>query len=270
MIKQAPSVGRILTMVAFALSCFGILIFLWLSFGGSVPLQPEGYRVNVAFPEATQLAQEAEVRISGVKVGKVRKVEPNEETGLTDAVVEIDARYAPIAKDARAILRQKTLLGETYVELAPGSKLAGTRSADGGSLAARPGGRDRAARRDPPHVRPGDARALLHLARPAGPSAARGNGEAISDALGNLTPFAENTDDVLKVLRAQSGATQPAGPEHGRGLQRPLRAPGPAARADPELEPRLGGHRAPRRQARRHVPGAADLPPRGPHDHHAA
>ena len=29
-IKQAPSFGRILTMVAFALSCFGILLFLWL------------------------------------------------------------------------------------------------------------------------------------------------------------------------------------------------------------------------------------------------
>ena len=37
--------------------------------------------------------------------------------------------------------------------------------------------------------------------------AATGNGEAVSDALGNLTPFAENTADVLKVLRAQSGAT---------------------------------------------------------------
>ena len=34
MIKQAPSVGRILTMVAFSLSCFGIVLFLWLSFGG--------------------------------------------------------------------------------------------------------------------------------------------------------------------------------------------------------------------------------------------
>ena len=60
-------------MVAFSLSCFGILLFLWLSFGGSVPLRPKGYRVNVAFPEATQLAQEAEVRISGVKVGQVRR-----------------------------------------------------------------------------------------------------------------------------------------------------------------------------------------------------
>ena len=98
MIKQAPSIGRILTMVAFALSCFGILIFLWLSFGGSVPLQPEGYRVQVSFPEATQLAQEAEVRISGVKVGKVRKVEPNEDSGRTEATIELDARYAPLPR----------------------------------------------------------------------------------------------------------------------------------------------------------------------------
>ena len=210
MIKQAPSIGRILTMVAFALSCFGILIFLWLSFGGSVPLQPEGYRVNVSFPEATQLAQEAEVRISGVKVGKVRKVEPNEDTGLTDAVVELDARYAPIAKDARAVLRQKTLLGETYVELAPGSQSAageGTTVPDGGRL---PRGQvadtvqlDEILRTFDPKTRERFSTWLDQQGR-----AATGNGEAISDALGNLTPFAENTDDVLEVLRAQSGATR--------------------------------------------------------------
>ena len=50
MIKQTPSFGRIFAMVAFGLSCFGILVFLWLNFGGSVPLQPEGYRVTVGFP----------------------------------------------------------------------------------------------------------------------------------------------------------------------------------------------------------------------------
>ena len=76
MIKQTPSLGRILAMVAFALSCVGILMFLWLSFGGAVPLRPEGYRVEVQFPEATQLAQEADVRISGVKVGRVRTSSP--------------------------------------------------------------------------------------------------------------------------------------------------------------------------------------------------
>ena len=38
--KQAPSLARLLTMVVFALSCFGLLLFLWLSFGGPVPLKP--------------------------------------------------------------------------------------------------------------------------------------------------------------------------------------------------------------------------------------
>jgi phospholipid/cholesterol/gamma-HCH transport system substrate-binding protein len=205
-IKQAPSLGRILTMVAFALSCFGILLFLWLNFGGSVPLQPEGYRVNVAFPEATQLAQEAEVRISGVKVGKVKKVEPNEKTGLTDTVLEIDARFAPIARNARAILRQKTLLGETYVELSPGSDSAGM-VADGGTL-----GRGRVS----------ETVELDEILRTFDPvtrrkfsiwfdqqgQAVRRHGESISDTLGNLTPFAEETDEVLAILRRQSGATR--------------------------------------------------------------
>jgi phospholipid/cholesterol/gamma-HCH transport system substrate-binding protein len=206
MIKQAPSVGRIFAMVAFTLSCFGILLFLWLSFGGPVPLRPEGYRVKVAFPEATQLAQQSEVRISGVPVGTVRSVEPNEETGLTETVVELDARFAPIPRDTRAILRQKTLLGETYVELSPGNDESGM-VRDGGRLA---------------QGQVSDTVQLDEILRTFDPvtrsrfstwldqqgEAVRGNGEAISAAVGNLAPFADETDDVLEVLRRQSGATR--------------------------------------------------------------
>ena len=61
--KAAPSFGRIAVMAAFALSCFGLLLFLWISFGGTIPLKPKGYRVQIAFPEATTLASEAEVRL---------------------------------------------------------------------------------------------------------------------------------------------------------------------------------------------------------------
>ena len=70
--KQAPTFGRLLTMVLFALSCFGLLLFLWLAFGGPIPLKPKGYRFKVAVPEANQLAIEADVRSAGVHVGKVR------------------------------------------------------------------------------------------------------------------------------------------------------------------------------------------------------
>jgi phospholipid/cholesterol/gamma-HCH transport system substrate-binding protein len=204
-IKQTPSFGRIFAMVAFGLSCFGILVFLWLNFGGSVPLQPEGYRVQVGFPSATQLAQEADVRISGVRVGKVKRKEPNEQTGLTDTELEIDARYAPIPKDTRAILRQKSLLGETYVELSPGDRSSGVIQ-DGGTL---PAGQvadsvelDEILRSFDPETR---ARFTTWFDQ-AG-IAAKGNAEPLNDALALLTPFAEDTDEVLKVLRQQSDAT---------------------------------------------------------------
>src|SRR4051794_2768376 len=125
MVKQAPTFGRLLTMVLFALSCFGLILFLWLSFGGPVPLQPKGYRVKVAFPEANQLGLEADVREAGVRVGKVRAkdIDPKH-PNRTVATIEIEPRFAPIPSDARMILRQKTLLGETYVEMTPGTPRA--------------------------------------------------------------------------------------------------------------------------------------------------
>ena len=112
-------------MVVFTLSCFGLLLFLWLAFGGSVPLKPEGYRVKVAFPEAATLAVEADVRMAGVNVGKVKTKELQKSAARTLVELEIKPQYAPIPKDSRAILRQKTLLGETYVEISTGDRRTG-------------------------------------------------------------------------------------------------------------------------------------------------
>src|SRR5204863_2034518 len=125
MIKETPSPLRIVAMVVFALSVFGLLMFLWLSFGGSIPLRPKGYRVEVAFPEAATLAQEADVRMAGVNIGKVKKKRLDKGGARTIVELELKSQYAPIPKDSRAILRQKTLLGETYVQLSEGHKSAG-------------------------------------------------------------------------------------------------------------------------------------------------
>ena len=129
--KSAPTLPKLLTMVVFALSCFGILTFLWLSFGGSVPLKPKLYEVKVDFPEATTLAEQADVRISGVPVGRVQSKQLDGRYTL--ATLRIQPEYAPLPADTRAILRQKTLLGETYVELTPGDR-QGSKLADGGKL----------------------------------------------------------------------------------------------------------------------------------------
>ena len=118
---RPPTPIQLLVAVAFAISCFGLLLFLWLAFGGPTPLKPESYRFKVPFNEAAQLALESDVRISGVSVGRVKSINLNDE-GRADAEIEIDERYAPIPSNTRAILRQKSLLGETYVELTPGDE----------------------------------------------------------------------------------------------------------------------------------------------------
>ncbi len=206
--KAAPTLGRVLVMVGFALSCFGLVLFLWLAFGGPIPLEPKGYRFHVRFPEATQLAKEADVRISGVPVGKVRDLQPDVRGGVTDATIELDPKYAPLPRDSRAILRQKTLLGETYVELTPGTK-ANVRNAipENGTL-----GQAQVA----PTVqldeifRAFDARTRRNFQgwMEAQAGALQGRGPDINDTLGNLAPFAEDTNALVGVLNSQHQAVR--------------------------------------------------------------
>src|ERR1700704_3930015 len=121
--KKAPTVGNLVVIVLFVLSCCGFLMFLWERVGGPLPLKPKGYRFNVAFPRTLLLAEQSDVRISGVNVGHVISLKLGKD-GRTHATVEVAGKYAPIRSDMHAILRQKTLLGETYVQLIPQSKTA--------------------------------------------------------------------------------------------------------------------------------------------------
>jgi phospholipid/cholesterol/gamma-HCH transport system substrate-binding protein len=205
-VKSAPSLGRIAAMVIFALSCFGLLLFLWLAFGGPIPLKPKGYRFNVSFAEATQLAKEADVRISGVPVGKVKSIEPDKQTGRTVAVIEMQSRYAPVPSDARAILRQKSLLGETYVELTPGSRTA-KKLPENGTLPTSQVSKtvelDEIIRAFDPKTRH-----AFQTWMQAQAQGIDGYGQAINDALGNLAPFAEDTADLVDILNREHGAVQ--------------------------------------------------------------
>ena len=108
-------------MVGFTLSVAALLMFLWVSFGGTLPLRAESYRFKAAFPEASLLVKEADVRMAGVNIGKVKDKQLGPGGRTTLVTMELDHRFAPIGKDAKAILRQKSLLGETYVEITPGS-----------------------------------------------------------------------------------------------------------------------------------------------------
>ena len=240
--KQAPSIGRIMVAAGFTLSCFALLLFLWVTFGGPVPFKPESYRFTADFPEAITLQKEADVRIGGVSVGKVKQLslapdsvcrsdDPTERAACntTRATIEIDPQYAPISSDAKAILRQKTLLGETYVELTTGTYQpdegdsdAGTDQAQASTIdvgeisgddASEPieegGHLAQAQVQDQTQIDeifqgfdPETRQAFQQWMEGAG-IAINGRGLDLSDAFGNLGPFASDASDVLGTLRSQ-------------------------------------------------------------------
>jgi phospholipid/cholesterol/gamma-HCH transport system substrate-binding protein len=119
---RAPSFGALLTIVVFSLSCFLGGVYVFKRFGGTLPLEAKGFRFHVAFPQGGNIQRNTDVRISGVSVGKVVSVKPAGQR--TDALVQLDTRYAPLHADARALLRVKTLLGEPFIALTPGTSTA--------------------------------------------------------------------------------------------------------------------------------------------------
>jgi phospholipid/cholesterol/gamma-HCH transport system substrate-binding protein len=200
--KQAPSLGRILTMVLFALSCFGLLLFLWLSFGGAIPLKPSGYRFKVAFPEATQLGLEADVRVAGVSVGKVRAKELDPKGGRrTIATIEVDRRFAPVRTTSRAILRQKTLLGETYVELTRGTPGSPTVKENG--FLANSNVEPTVELDEILQALDPTTREAFHSWQQELAKTVNNRGQDFSDVLGNLPQFSTNGADLLQVLDEQ-------------------------------------------------------------------
>jgi phospholipid/cholesterol/gamma-HCH transport system substrate-binding protein len=217
MIKEAPSVGRIVAMVAFTLSCFGLLLYLWLQFGGPVPMQPKQFHFKVAVDEAALLVENADVRISGLDVGKVTGKELDEENGKTVAEIQIDGDYAPIPADTRARLRQKAILGETYVQLSPGSKDAPDLE-EGATL-------PRTAIEETVEideiVRTFDdetRRDFQGWIRELAAAIEGGRGEDLNDALGNLPRFVASGEDVLEVLDAEEPALRRLVLNSGRAL----------------------------------------------------
>jgi phospholipid/cholesterol/gamma-HCH transport system substrate-binding protein len=227
MLARPPSPLQILIAVGFALSCFGLLLFLWISFGGAVPLKPVSYRFTADFPEATTLAEETDVRVSGVTVGHVKELELPPRGNATRATIEIEPRFAPIASDATAILRQKTLLGETYVEITRGSSTDGveaappTLGAQGGATdaqiaAAEPIPED--GHLDDTQVREAtqideifnaldaETRRSFQRWQANAALAVRDRSLDLNDSLGNLEPFVSDASDVVEILREQRGS----------------------------------------------------------------
>ncbi|ACU36106.1 MCE family protein [Actinosynnema mirum] len=110
--------------------CSGMPSAYDLPLPGGADVGDRPYRVTVEFDDVLDLVPQAAVKVADVPVGRVEEIGLSEDgsVALVRLLVNGDAR---LPADARGLLRQSSLLGEKYVELAPGDGGAGDGGAGG-------------------------------------------------------------------------------------------------------------------------------------------
>jgi ABC-type transporter Mla subunit MlaD len=150
-----------------------------------------------------------------VNVGKVKSTELGPGGRTTVAELEVDDRFAPVKVDTRAILRQKSLLGETYVELSPGQPDS-EELPDGATLR-------RANVQDTVELDevfrafdPRTRRYFQEWLHDAGIASTGSFASDLNDSLGNAAPFFEGGADLLRPLDEQEVALRRVVRDTGR------------------------------------------------------
>jgi phospholipid/cholesterol/gamma-HCH transport system substrate-binding protein len=194
-----PTTVRAIVVAVFTALCAVIFGFLWVNSGGRAPgYDPNPYKVSVDVPRVANLVYFGDVMIAGVKVGKVADV--TEQGDHAKVLMELDESIAPLHEGAVVRVRAKSLIEETFLEIADGS---GAEIPQGGSLPA-------GSAQTPTQVN--DVLAALdeptreHLGsaiRAAGLSTVDGR-QSVSDAVSGLGDLGRNGKDALDALAAQS------------------------------------------------------------------
>jgi phospholipid/cholesterol/gamma-HCH transport system substrate-binding protein len=96
-----------------------IFVYVWfnvLDFG-----KKEGFILKARFKSAEGLVNGAQVQIAGIRVGTVKDIIFDPESGKAVALLEINDSYRNvIPEDSRIALKTKGLLGDRYVVIEPG------------------------------------------------------------------------------------------------------------------------------------------------------
>jgi len=119
---RTPPWRQLLMPIVFVLGCVVLSIATWQAFDGTTPLRAKPYEFSAKLPSAAGLVPGADVRMSGVVIGRVTRVERDRETARITS--GLDPKFAPLHAGATVIARSKSLLGEAYLEVAPGARAA--------------------------------------------------------------------------------------------------------------------------------------------------
>jgi virulence factor Mce-like protein len=116
-----------------ALTLLVALVVVFFGFTKHVPFT-HGFRVRAVFDSANSIRKNSPVRIAGVNVGKVTKIEGKSGTDAAVVTMEIDKKGLPLHKDATMKIRPRIFLeGNFFVDVQPGTPGAPT-IADGDTI----------------------------------------------------------------------------------------------------------------------------------------
>jgi ABC-type transporter Mla subunit MlaD len=196
-------VGAITTLIVI------LAVFLAYNANNGLPFVPT-YRLSVLVPNANTLVRGNDVRIGGVRVGIVEKIEPvqDPQTGAVHAKVDLklDKSAQPVPNDSTVVVRSRSALGLKYLEITKGTSSEGYQ--EGSTLPLRVA-----------HPEPVEFDQFLNIFDPATRQAARGNLVAFGDALAGRGPDLNVAFGELRTLvtRLVPVARNLASPKTGVG-----------------------------------------------------
>jgi ABC-type transporter Mla subunit MlaD len=118
-VKRAPRVSATQAGVA---AIVATAIVVWLAFAG-LPVGSSGYELQAMFKDVGGVDARTPVRIAGVEVGKVAKVEPAADGSAASVVtMELEDSALPLHTDATLKVRSRLFLeGNVFLDLRPGT-----------------------------------------------------------------------------------------------------------------------------------------------------
>jgi len=190
--------ARSATVGIFIVSMAVIFGVLWVNFGGAMPGVTGGYSVTASLADTQNLVYDSEVRMAGVPVGKIRGLQRH--AGSVDVKMELRGDAVPLHEGAKVVLRAKTLIEETYVEVTDGT---GPPIDDGGRL---PASAEQLSVKfdDLLDALPLETRQQLAAMVQKLGVATDGEAEHLADTLSALGRLGRDGHDALDVLAAQS------------------------------------------------------------------
>ena len=208
---------KIATLIGFAIVCLGIFVFLYGRAGGHLGFGSR-YTVSAIMPQTFNLVPNSDVRAAGAKIGEVDSVKPDGLYARVQFTIDTHTKsFPPIYKNATVQVRIKTLVGESYLAITPGTKGAGA-VPSGGTL---PPARNITSVPLENVLGMLDAKtraAIQQELRGIGPGL-NGHGAELNNLFGALLPTVDNGNTLFNVLNPERTQVQQLVDDLGRVMQ---------------------------------------------------